>query len=128
MKKIYDKIIKEVQKYFKKTGVKKAVIGLSGGIDSSLCARLVADAIGKENLHGIIMPVKGLSNEQNVDETIRFCHSIGISHSLIYINEFVGDFNHLKINPHRFQSLNRTLHGFEFLKKVMFVEYLQNLA
>ncbi|MBI2655141.1 NAD+ synthase, partial [Candidatus Woesearchaeota archaeon] len=67
-KRVYGELIKEIRGYFQKNNVKKAVIGLSGGIDSSLSAKLVADAIGKENVHGIMMPVKGLSSDENIKD------------------------------------------------------------
>jgi len=92
---IYRKIISGIRDYFNRHKIKKAVIGLSGGIDSSLSAKLVADAIGKENIHGIIMPVKGISSEENVKDSVELCGLIGISHSIIYINDFIKDFEKL---------------------------------
>ncbi|MBI2655622.1 NAD+ synthase, partial [Candidatus Woesearchaeota archaeon] len=71
-------------------------IGLSGGIDSSLSAKLVADAIGKENVHGIMMPVKGLSSDENIKDAADLCKLIGISYSIVYINDFIKDFEKLK--------------------------------
>ncbi len=55
MKTKYEKIVTGVKKYFDESGFSKAVIGLSGGIDSSLSAKLVADAIGCENVLGLIL-------------------------------------------------------------------------
>ncbi len=49
-------IIKGLKEYFIKSGFKKAVIGLSGGIDSSLSTLLITDSIGRENLFPIFMP------------------------------------------------------------------------
>ena len=95
-KEIHKKITEGIKKYFSGHRIKKAVIGLSGGIDSSLSAKLVADAIGAKNVHGIIMPVKGLSSEENIKDAVDLCKLIGISHSIIYINEFVEDFEKLE--------------------------------
>lgn len=92
----YGKIIKEIRKYFQENNFKKAVIGLSGGIDSSLSAKLVADAIGKENVHGIMMPVRGLSSDDNIKDAADMCRLIGISYSVIYINDFIKDFEKLE--------------------------------
>ena len=89
LKQIHNKLVSGVRDYFKKNRVKKAVIGLSGGIDSSLSARLVADAIGKENIHGLIMPLKGLSSEENIQDAIKFCTLNGIDYSLVFINDFI---------------------------------------
>ena len=93
---IYRRIIKEIRKYFRENGIKKAVIGLSGGIDSSLSAKLVADAVGKENVHGIMMPVKGISSDENIKDAVGLCKLIGISHSIIYINDFIKGFEKLE--------------------------------
>ncbi len=92
---IHKKITEGIKEYFRKNNLKKAVIGLSGGIDSSLSAKLVADAIGKENLHGMIMPVKGLSSDENIKDAVDLCRLIGINYSIIYINDFIKDFEKL---------------------------------
>jgi len=47
--------------YVHKNGFRSVVLGLSGGIDSSLCAALAADALGGENVHGILMPSRHTS-------------------------------------------------------------------
>lgn len=93
---IHKKITERIREYFRENNIQKAVIGLSGGIDSSLSAKLVADAIGKENVHGIIMPVKGLSSNENIKDAVDLCNLIGISHSIIYINDFIKDFEKLE--------------------------------
>ena len=89
MEKTYKKIIEGIKNYFNKNKIKKTVIGLSSGIDSSLSAKLVSDAIGKENLHALIMPVKGISSEENIKDAVEFCKAMGIGYSLIYINDFI---------------------------------------
>jgi len=86
---LYKKLINGIRDYFTKNNIKKAVIGLSGGIDSSLSAKLVVDAIGKENVHGLIMPYKGMSSEDNIQDAIEFCNLIGISKSKEYIDNFI---------------------------------------
>jgi NAD+ synthetase len=54
----YLTIVQGIRGYFKKTGMTKAVLGLSGGLDSTLVAALLADALGPENVLGISMPSK----------------------------------------------------------------------
>ena len=60
-------IIQGIRDYFKKCGFKRAVLGLSGGLDSTVCAVLLADAIGKENVFGISMPSHITSKESKSD-------------------------------------------------------------
>jgi NAD+ synthase len=52
---------------FEKTGVKKAVVGLSGGLDSSVTAALCVKALGKEKVFGVIMPYKTSAKESRID-------------------------------------------------------------
>ena len=56
-------IINWIQKVFSESGMKKIVIGMSGGIDSSVACALVSQAIGKEKVIPMLLPYKGLSAE-----------------------------------------------------------------
>ena len=53
---IYQALVMGVRDYFRKNGFKKAVIGLSGGIDSALVAAIAVDALGKDAVKGVTMP------------------------------------------------------------------------
>lgn len=56
MKEKYNKIIKFLKDYQDNTGLKGVVLGISGGKDSTVVAKLCADAFGKENVVGVLMP------------------------------------------------------------------------
>ncbi len=64
---IYNALVLGTRDYVRKSGFKKAVIGLSGGIDSSLTAVIASDAIGCENVIGISMPSRYSSQETRCD-------------------------------------------------------------
>ena len=64
---MYQALCLGVKDYFRKTGHKKAVIGLSGGIDSALVACLAVDALGPENVHLVSMPSRFSSNHSKSD-------------------------------------------------------------
>ncbi len=53
---IYQALVMGVRDYFSKNGFKKAVVGLSGGIDSALVAAIAVDALGKDAVKGVTMP------------------------------------------------------------------------
>lgn len=56
LEEIYGALVLGLRDYVRKNGFQKVVIGLSGGIDSSLTAAIAVDALGKENVNGIFMP------------------------------------------------------------------------
>ncbi|MFQ5866526.1 MAG: NAD+ synthase [bacterium] len=64
---IYQALILGLKDYVTKNGFQKAVIGLSGGIDSSVVATLAVDALGKENVIGVFMPSRYSSQESGID-------------------------------------------------------------
>ena len=103
---VYKKLVNGIRDYFAKNNAKKAVVGLSGGIDSSLCAKLVADAIGKENMHGLIMPVMGLSSQENVADAVELCKLIGMGYSIIHINRFLEGFEDLEWGQSKIAKMN----------------------
>lgn len=64
---VYQALVVGIRDYVFKNGFKKVVIGLSGGIDSSLVAALAVDALGKDNVTGIFMPSRYSSQESETD-------------------------------------------------------------
>lgn len=67
LERTYKTILQGIRDYFTKNGLKRACLGLSGGLDSSVCAVLMADALGKENVLGVSMPSKITSRESRSD-------------------------------------------------------------
>jgi NAD+ synthase (glutamine-hydrolysing) len=67
---VYSALVLGTGDYIRKNGFKKVVLGLSGGIDSSLTAAIAVDALGKENVIGITMPSQYTSSETRSDAQI----------------------------------------------------------
>jgi NAD+ synthase (glutamine-hydrolysing) len=83
---IFGALVLGVRDYFRKTGFRKAVIGLSGGIDSCLVAAIAAEALGQENVVGVSMPSRYSSDHSKRDaETL--AKNLGISFLVIPIDE-----------------------------------------
>ena len=78
LERTYKTIIQGIRDYFRKCGFKRAVLGLSGGLDSTVCAVLLADAIGKENVFGVSMPSHITSKESKSDAE-QLAHNLGIN-------------------------------------------------
>ena len=71
-------IHEQVNSNFRKRGV---VIGISGGIDSAVAVKLCCDAVGKENVLGIILPEKE-SNPQSQEFAKKYCEKLGIKYEI----------------------------------------------
>ena len=71
-------IHEQVNNNFRKRGV---VIGISGGIDSAVAVKLCCDAVGKENVLGIILPEKE-SNPQSQEFAKKYCEKLGIKYEI----------------------------------------------
>ena len=89
--KIYNALVLGVKDYFKKTNHSEAVIGLSGGIDSSLTACIAVDALGKENVHGVSMPSK-FSSQHSKDDAKLLSENLGVDYRTISIESIVNSF------------------------------------
>ena len=74
---IYRALVLGTGDYLHKTGFRKAIIGLSGGIDSALTAVVAADALGPDNVLGITMPSR-YSSGGSVDDSEELAHNLGI--------------------------------------------------
>jgi NAD+ synthase (glutamine-hydrolysing) len=64
---VYDAIVLGLRDYTLKNGFQDVVLGLSGGIDSSLVAAIAADALGPEHVHGVAMPSRYSSDGSQSD-------------------------------------------------------------
>lgn len=92
MEKIYKKLVEELQAYFKKTGSTKAVLGVSGGVDSSVVLKLAVDALGASNVTALLMPEKGVSNPLNLDHAKKLCEFLNVQYYIIPINKHIINF------------------------------------
>lgn len=73
-----------IKDYFQKLGFQKAVLGLSGGIDSAVVAALAAGALGPENVTGVLMPSVYTAG-QSVDDALALAANLGIKTRIIPI-------------------------------------------
>ncbi len=103
--KIYCKILKGIRQYFKKAKIKKAVIGLSGGIDSALSLRLTADAIGNKNITALLMPERGLISKANINDSIHLCRTLNVDYKIIEINPILKNFKRTRQTKNSWTNL-----------------------
>lgn len=87
----YQALVLGTRDYLSKCGFKKVLIGLSGGIDSSLTAAIAVDAVGPENVMGIGMPGP-YSSEGSVADARALAENLGIRFELIAITPVYDEF------------------------------------
>ncbi len=96
LEEIYSALVLGTGDYVRKTGFKKAILGLSGGIDSSLTAAIAVDALGADNVLGISMP-SGYSSEGSKTDAQELAENLGMHYLTIPIeNTFRTSLNMLK--------------------------------
>ncbi len=83
---VYHALVLGTGDYLRKTGFKDVVIGLSGGIDSSLVAAVAVDAIGKEHVHGVFMPSQ-YSSDESCEDASELARNLGIKMFTIPIHQ-----------------------------------------
>jgi NAD+ synthase (glutamine-hydrolysing) len=81
----YSALVLGTRDYIRKCGFQKAIIALSGGIDSALTAVIAADAVGPENVIGVGMPGP-YSSEGSIDDARALAKNLGIRFELLSIN------------------------------------------
>ena len=92
-----DKAITSIEKQLKEfVGDKKAIIGLSGGIDSTVIAYLCERALGKENVVGISMPCYGVSSESSKDDAVLVATALDIPFKVRGIGDAVKAFKEME--------------------------------
>ena len=82
---VYSALVLGTRDYMQKCGFRKAIIGLSGGIDSALTAVVAADAVGPENVIGVGMPGP-YSSQGSIDDARSLAKNLGIRFELLSIN------------------------------------------
>lgn len=91
MAELYQALVLGVKDYLSKCGFSRAIIGLSGGIDSALTACLAAAALGKENVLGVAMPSQ-YSSRGSVDDSVQLAENLGIECRIIPIADIFNSY------------------------------------
>jgi len=100
------KIISGIKNYFKSAGKRKAVLGLSGGIDSALVASLASEALGRKNVAALILPLLGTSSTKNTKDAEKLAQKLGIKSIKVPINIYKKTFFHVPWKQSRIAGAN----------------------
>lgn len=80
-----------IKDYFNKLGVKKAIVGNSGGIDSAVTLALAVEALGKKNVIALMMPSQ-YSSKGSVSDGEHLCKNLGVNYNIIPIKSVFSQF------------------------------------
>jgi NAD+ synthase (glutamine-hydrolysing) len=94
---IWNALVLGVRDYARKTRFRKVLLGLSGGIDSALTAAIAADAMGPENVMGVMMP-SCYSSAGSVDDSVELARNLGIQVMTLPIVEIMKDYDRVLAN------------------------------
>jgi NAD+ synthase/NAD+ synthase (glutamine-hydrolysing) len=89
---IWNALVLGVRDYARKTRFHKVLLGLSGGIDSALTAAIAADAMGPENVLGVMMPSR-YSSQGSLDDSVELARNLGIKTMLLPISDIMKTYD-----------------------------------
>ncbi len=91
IREIHDALILGIRDYFRKMGFSKATLGASGGIDSAVVQALAVEALGKENVHVLLMP-SHFSSGHSVSDAEQLCKNLDNRYDIVPIKEVYDAF------------------------------------
>lgn len=103
---VYTHITSELEKFFKENKFKKAVLGVSGGIDSALTLKLLADTLGSENVTALLMPEYGVTKDENMSHAKKLCDFLEVTRHTVPINKYLLDLLQLPWQPSDTAQMN----------------------
>ena len=92
VEKTWQALVLGTRDYLSKCGFRKAIVGLSGGIDSALVAAIAVEALGAENVQGVGMPSE-FSSEGSVTDAEKLARNLGIAFSTVPIRAIYDEFS-----------------------------------
>lgn len=87
-----------LKEYCSKLRFKKVLVGLSGGMDSALVTYIAVQALGKENVHVVLMPSK-FSSDGSIKDSLKLIANLGISHDQVSIQSVVDEIKNVVTKP-----------------------------
>ena len=95
---IYDALLIGIRDYFRKMNFSSAILGSSGGIDSAVTLAVACEALGKDNVHAVLMP-SPFSSDHSVSDALALSKNLDNPHDIIHIDETYEAFMHT-LEPH----------------------------
>ncbi len=90
---IYDGLLLGIKDYFYKSSFSRAILGLSGGIDSAVVCALAAEALGPDNVMAVLLPSK-FSTDHSLKDALDLVNNLGCKHEVVPIKDITDSFEH----------------------------------
>jgi len=91
---IHDALVMGIRNYFEKLGFTKAILGLSGGIDSAVTSVLAAEALGNENVYNVLLPSE-FSSDHSISDSLQLVENLKMPHDTIPIKKAFDTFSEI---------------------------------
>lgn len=88
---VHNRLVEAIRGFFADCGAKRAVVGFSGGIDSAVVGALAVEALGKENVHALMMPSE-FSTLHSIQDAVDLAENLGIDYHIVEIAEIYKRF------------------------------------
>lgn len=88
---IHDALVCGIRDYGRRNGIQSAIVGLSGGIDSTVVLPLAVEAFGAQNVFGIMMPSR-FSTDHSVNDAVQLARNTGVAYEIIAIEPLYATF------------------------------------
>ncbi|MFH0820864.1 MAG: NAD+ synthase [Candidatus Peregrinibacteria bacterium] len=102
----FNKLVEGLRKFMRSAGKTRAVLGLSGGVDSALVAKIAVEALGKENVTALNLPNLGLSSPEHMKDAEEWAKALGIQYITVPINPFFEVYGKLQWKPSVIAGMN----------------------
>ena len=125
-KEVCNALVLGMRDYFRKNNFSKAVIGLSGGIDSSVAAFLAVKAIGKKNVTGFLMPDLKVTSQESVKDAVSIAKKLQIKRITVPIDDSVNYFEKIN-NKFKIKNNSYAIGNLKARTRMMVLYYFANL-
>lgn len=102
----YQKLVLGLREFFAQRSLHRGVVGVSGGIDSALTLKIAVDALGADNVTGLVMPELGVTRQENIDHSKMLCQFFGCKYFYQPINPYLPDFFTTPWRPNELAQAN----------------------
>jgi NAD+ synthase (glutamine-hydrolysing) len=94
IQRIHDALVMGIRDYFRRMGFSRAILGLSGGIDSAMTLVLAAEALGRENVRAVLLPSQ-YSSDHSITDAKRLAENLAAPYDIIPIEEGYRSMEHM---------------------------------